>query len=169
MERTNCRIVKPNAAGWVATKGELIVIYGVRCYDGLFMPFHEAQNTVAAEYVVVHHRCSLLFVAQFGRLQSRADLTNTVHIKSCDRVLTLSTNYTNINTVTRQTPSPPCQWDNVDVIGSPGPEALLRCVCNLLLLKIPDLISIEREAHMMSGTVLTHQSVYHALDLHDAY
>ena len=54
MERTDCRIVKPNATGWVGAKGELIVIYGVRCYDDFFMPSHEAQDTVAAEYVVVH-------------------------------------------------------------------------------------------------------------------
>lgn len=32
---------------------------------------------------------------------------------------------------------PLCQRDNVDVIGSPGPEALLRWVCNLLPLKNP--------------------------------
>lgn len=46
----------------------------------------------------------------------------------------------------------PRQRDNVDVIGSPGPEALLRCVCNLLPLKIP--ISFGREAHSTS----THSS-----------
>ena len=101
-------------------------------------------------------------------MESRAELTNTVHITSCDRVLTIyTTNYTTQQRYTTIPPCQRCQRDNVDVIGNPGPEALLRCVCNLWLLRSPDLINIGLEVDLRG--VLTHQNVYHALDLRDAY
>jgi hypothetical protein len=54
MERADGRVVKSNAAGGVTTEGELLVIYGVRRYDGFFMPSHEPQDTVTAEITSVH-------------------------------------------------------------------------------------------------------------------
>jgi hypothetical protein len=54
MERADGRVVKSNAAGGFTTKGELLVIYGVRRYDGFIMPSHEPQDTVTTEITTVH-------------------------------------------------------------------------------------------------------------------
>jgi hypothetical protein len=52
--------------------------------------------------------------------------------------------YHKLHYCTRQSPA-----QRVNVIGSPGPEALLRCVCNLLLLKTPEPISVRGKAHLI--------------------
>jgi hypothetical protein len=54
MERTDRRVVKSNTTAGVTTEGKLLVIYGVRRYDGFLMPSHETEYTVAAEIATVH-------------------------------------------------------------------------------------------------------------------